>query len=110
MRAGQTRPDVEDWDFYYADVVMDEPQFDMRRLLGSAGYRLVTVADSHLCCGSAGSYSILQPKLSTQLRDNKLERLQEEQPDVIATANVGCQMHLAAASRVPVLHWLELLR
>jgi glycolate oxidase iron-sulfur subunit len=78
-------------------------------LLQRAGYQLVTVADSHLCCGSAGTYSILQPDLATRLRDNKLAALQAEAPDIIATANIGCHTHLQAAAGVPVLHWIELL-
>jgi glycolate oxidase iron-sulfur subunit len=78
-------------------------------LLQLAGFELTEVADGHLCCGSAGTYSLLQPQLSQQLRDNKLKRLQAGKPDFIATANVGCQLHLGADSRVPVRHWIELL-
>ena len=77
-------------------------------LLQRAGYRLTEVRDSHLCCGSAGTYSILQPVLSQQLLDQKLSALQEGEPDCIATANVGCQMHLQNGSETPVRHWLEL--
>ncbi len=82
----------------------------VEQVLSSAGYELVPVADPHLCCGSAGTYSILQPDLAGELRRRKLGALCAQEPDVIATANVGCQTHLAAASRVPVRHWLELLR
>ncbi|MBI5039888.1 MAG: glycolate oxidase subunit GlcF [Gammaproteobacteria bacterium] len=78
-------------------------------LLTKLGYVLTEVRDSHLCCGSAGSYSLLQPELSQRLRDNKLNALQTEKPELIATANVGCQLHLATGSDVPVLHWIELL-
>lgn len=78
-------------------------------LLQSAGFELTEVADAHLCCGSAGTYSLLQPELSQQLRDNKLDNLQAGEPDIIATANIGCQLHLGAGSRVPVRHWIELL-
>ncbi len=81
----------------------------VERLLSAAGYQLLSVPDAHLCCGSAGTYSLLQPELSESLRDRKLEALQTHKPDVIATANVGCQTHLATESRVPVLHWLQLL-
>ena len=77
-------------------------------LLQRAGYRLTEVRDSHLCCGSAGTYSILQPVLSQQLLHQKLSALQEGEPDCIATANVGCQMHLQNGSGTPVRHWLEL--
>ncbi|MDZ7669744.1 MAG: glycolate oxidase subunit GlcF [Gammaproteobacteria bacterium] len=79
-------------------------------LLGEAGYELVKVSEAHLCCGSAGSYSILQPELSGQLKRRKLTALEQHDPDVIATANVGCQLHLAGAAGKPVVHWLELLK
>ncbi len=78
-------------------------------ILATLGFELTEVCDGHLCCGSAGSYSLLQPELSQQLRDNKLNALQAEKPELIATANVGCQLHLATGSDVPVLHWIELL-
>ena len=78
-------------------------------LLARAGYELTPVADRHLCCGSAGTYSLLQPALSRELRDNKLAALQVQEPRLIATANIGCLTHLAGAARVPVKHWIELL-
>jgi len=78
-------------------------------LLTQAGYELVPVSDGHLCCGSAGTYSVLQRTLADELRTRKLSALQRARPDVIASANVGCQMHLAAEANVPVRHWLELL-
>jgi glycolate oxidase iron-sulfur subunit len=78
-------------------------------LLGAAGYQLTPVADAHLCCGSAGTYSILQPELSGKLRERKLAALGAGGPQTIATANIGCLAHLQAASRVPVKHWIELL-
>jgi glycolate oxidase iron-sulfur subunit len=62
-----------------------------------------------LCCGSAGTYSLLQPKLSQQLLSQKLKDLTLDQPDVIVTANIGCQLHLGGTADVPVKHWLELL-
>lgn len=78
-------------------------------ILERAGFELLPVKDAHLCCGSAGTYSLLQPALSTRLRDNKLDQLERGQPDVIATANIGCQLHLGGGTEVPVKHWLELL-
>lgn len=78
-------------------------------ILTDLGFELSEVADSYLCCGSAGTYSILQPELSQQLLTNKLSCLNSEKPDVIATANVGCQMHIATQSKVPVKHWIELI-
>jgi len=78
-------------------------------LLGAAGYELTPVADAHLCCGSAGTYSILQPALSGELRARKLAALGAGGPELIATANIGCLTHLQAAARIPVKHWIELL-
>ena len=79
-------------------------------LLVGAGYELVPVPDAHLCCGSAGTYSLLQPQLAEQLKQNKLAALTAGGPDVIATANVGCQTHMSTDAPVPVVHWVELLR
>ena len=81
----------------------------VEKILSSAGFTLTEVQDPHLCCGSAGTYSILQAKLSQQLLNNKLSALQNDQPDLIATANIGCQMHMASKADVPVKHWLEVL-
>lgn len=78
-------------------------------VLQAAGFNLTKVADPHLCCGSAGTYSILQPKLSRQLRDNKIAALTMENPDLVVTANIGCQMHLQGGTSLPVRHWIELL-
>jgi glycolate oxidase iron-sulfur subunit len=77
----------------------------LRRL----GLELSPVADAHLCCGSAGTYSLLQADISTELRDNKLAALNASSPEVIVTANIGCLCHLQTGSRRPVMHWLELL-
>lgn len=81
----------------------------VENILQQAGYTLTHVTDSHLCCGSAGTYSILQSKLSQQLLTNKLSSLQNDKPDCIATANIGCQLHLESKANVPVKHWIELL-
>ena len=78
-------------------------------LLQHAGYELAQVSDSHLCCGSAGTYSILQPELSFQLRSRKLAALSADGPEAIATANIGCLAHLQGGTRTPVRHWIELL-
>ncbi len=78
-------------------------------LLRAAGYALTTVPDAHLCCGSAGTYSLLQRDLSVRLRNLKLATLQSGAPEVIATANIGCLQHLAPAAAVPVKHWIELI-
>ena len=78
-------------------------------LLTAAGYRLTPVADATLCCGSAGTYSLLQPELSTELRRRKLAALTAGSPAAIATANIGCLAHLRETSPVPVAHWIELV-
>jgi glycolate oxidase iron-sulfur subunit len=78
-------------------------------LLEQAGYELAPVAEAHLCCGSAGTYSILQPALSAQLRTRKLAALEGGAPEAIATANIGCLAHLQGAARMPVRHWIEFL-
>ena len=77
-------------------------------LLRDTGWRLATVDNAHLCCGSAGTYSILQAELAGQLRDRKLDALQRQQPSLIVTANIGCQSHLQTGTSVPVRHWIEL--
>lgn len=81
----------------------------IEKILRSVGYKLCDVRDAHLCCGSAGTYSLLQPKISSQLGRNKLAALTENQPDVICTANVGCQNQLQINNSIPVVHWIELL-
>jgi len=78
-------------------------------LLAAVGYRLSAVPDGHLCCGSAGTYSILQSELSKQLLRNKVDALQSGSPQVIATANIGCLAHIQTGTAVPVRHWVELL-
>ena len=78
-------------------------------VLERLGWNLTKVKDPHLCCGSAGSYSILYPETSATLREEKLNALSQGSPELIVTANIGCQLHLAAKSAVPVIHWLELI-
>ena len=78
-------------------------------VLSKLGFALTPVKDAHLCCGSAGTYSVTQPELATQLRDNKLNALEACNPEVIVTANIGCQTHLASANRTPVRHWVEVV-
>jgi glycolate oxidase iron-sulfur subunit len=78
-------------------------------LLGEAGFTLTHVPDSHLCCGSAGTYSILQPELSARLLSAKVAALEHGQPDYIATANIGCHTHIRGGTTLPVRHWIELV-
>lgn len=82
---------------------------EVERVLKCLGFNLTAVPDGHLCCGSAGTYSITQPELSRQLRDNRMNALESGKPNVIATANIGCQTHLSGANRTPVRHWIELI-
>jgi glycolate oxidase iron-sulfur subunit len=82
---------------------------DIEALLSTLGYELTPVRDAHLCCGSAGTYSILHPQLAGQLLANKIAALTESEPDEIVTANIGCQTHLQSATDRPVRHWIELL-
>ena len=76
-------------------------------VLAAAGYRLTPVADGHLCCGSAGPYALLQPEIANELRHRKLSALEAGKPQAIATANIGCLMHLQGAATLPVRHWIE---
>lgn len=78
-------------------------------LLQGLGFELTPVADAHLCCGSAGSYSILQAGLSAKLLANKLKNLEAGEPALIATANIGCLQHLQGGTGLRVVHWVELL-
>ncbi len=81
----------------------------VERLLSSLGFELTSVPDGHLCCGSAGTYSLLQPKLARKLRQRKIAALESGAPDLIATANLGCLLYLKPAATCPVVHWVELL-
>jgi len=81
----------------------------VEQILVECGYHLPVIRDQHLCCGSAGTYSILQPVISKKLQINKITALLESDPELIVTANIGCQTHLQEASKVPVIHWIHLL-
>ena len=82
---------------------------NIENIFSSCGYTLTPIKDKHLCCGSAGTYSITQAKLSGQLRKQRLTGLMVGQPDLIVTANVGCLHHLDAGSSIPVRHWIEII-
>lgn len=81
----------------------------VEEILIASGFDLTHVPDAHLCCGSAGTYSILQPELSQQLLKNKAAALESGSPELIATANIGCLMHLKNGTQKPVKHWVELM-
>ena len=77
------------------------------KLLADAGFRVVAIPDAHLCCGSAGSYSVLQPEIAASLRERKLEAIRSTGANVIASGNIGCLTHLAG--EIPTVHIAELL-
>jgi glycolate oxidase iron-sulfur subunit len=79
------------------------------RLLERAGFELTPVRDAHLCCGSAGTYSLLQPELSESLMRNKVSALASGEPELIVTANIGCLAHLQTGTGIPVKHWIVAL-
>ncbi len=81
----------------------------VENIFNKAGFELARTKEKHLCCGSAGTYSLLQPEMSERLRSRKLEALCGDNPDMIVTGNIGCQLHLEGAAKVPVRHWIELL-
>lgn len=81
----------------------------MEKVLLRLGFTLTDVPDSHLCCGSAGTYALMHPDLARQLRDNKMNALESGKPEMIVTANIGCQTHLASAGRTSVRHWIEIV-
>ncbi|MFS4581007.1 glycolate oxidase subunit GlcF [Phaeobacter sp. C3_T13_0] len=80
-----------------------------KSLLKRAGFKVVEPADSHLCCGSAGTYNLLQPEISTELKARKVKTLEAKAPDVIAAGNIGCMMQIGSATNTPILHTVELL-
>ena len=79
------------------------------KMLAGLGFALTPVPDAHLCCGSAGTYSIFQPELSGQLKQQKVQALETGKPELIATANIGCQTHLESGTPLRVVHWLTLI-
>ena len=80
-----------------------------KTLLKRAGFSVVEPSDPHLCCGSAGTYNLMQPEISTQLKERKVKTLEAKKPDVIAAGNIGCMMQIGSATQTPILHSVELL-
>ena len=78
-------------------------------LLKKAGFKVVEPSDPHLCCGSAGTYNLMQPEISKQLRDRKVRTIEAKNPDIIAAGNIGCMMQIGSASGIPIVHTVELL-
>ncbi len=89
----------------HGQKIKDHP----KALLRAAGFEVVEPADSHLCCGSAGTYNLLQPEISGQLKDRKVRTLEARHPDIIAAGNIGCMMQIGSGTAVPVVHTVELL-
>ncbi|WP_373636702.1 glycolate oxidase subunit GlcF [Yoonia sp. BS5-3] len=80
-----------------------------KELLKRAGYTVLEPADSHLCCGSAGTYNLMQPEISGQLKTRKVQTLEDLSPDIIAAGNIGCMMQIGSGTAVPIVHTVELL-
>ncbi len=80
-----------------------------KELLKSAGFKVVEPADSHLCCGSAGTYNLMQPEISGQLKQRKVRTLEAKKPDLIAAGNIGCMMQIGSGTELPIVHTVELL-
>ena len=82
---------------------------DLKALLAQAGFTVRDVPEGHLCCGSAGTYNMLQPEIAARLRDRKVANIEQVRPDVIATGNIGCIAQIAAGTTVPIVHTVALL-
>ncbi len=80
-----------------------------KALLEQAGFRVREIPEGHLCCGSAGTYNMLQPELATRLRDRKVANIEKTKPDVVATGNLGCMVQIGSGTKLPVVHTVELL-
>jgi glycolate oxidase iron-sulfur subunit len=80
-----------------------------RRLLTQAGFKVRDIPEGHLCCGSAGTYNILEPEIALRLRDRKIANIVQTSPDLVATGNIGCIAQIASGTSIPVLHTIELL-
>lgn len=89
----------------HGQKIRNEPLTLLRR----AGFEVMEVPEGHLCCGSAGTYNILQPEISAQLKARKVRNIEALRPDVIATGNIGCITQIATGTQVPILHTVELL-
>ncbi len=84
-------------------------RFKPKKLLKSAGFTVIEPREAHTCCGSAGTYSLTQPEISSQLKANKVKSLEQDKPDVIIAGNIGCMMQISSGTKLPVIHTVELL-
>ena len=89
----------------HGQKIKDEP----KNLLSSAGFNVVDVPEGHLCCGSAGTYNILQSEISNKLKDRKVRNIEKMKPDLIATGNIGCITQISSGTDIPIIHTIELL-
>ena len=89
----------------HGQKIVDPPKALLRR----AGFDVRSIPEAHLCCGSAGTYNILQPEIAGALRDRKIANIARVKPDVIAAGNIGCIAHIGSATATPVVHTVELL-
>jgi len=89
----------------HGQKIKDQP----KRLLQAAGFTVVDVPEGHLCCGSAGTYNILQPEIAGKLKERKLANIEKTRPDLIAAGNIGCITQIASGTQVPILHTVEIL-
>jgi glycolate oxidase iron-sulfur subunit len=80
-----------------------------RQLLTQAGFKVRDIPEGHLCCGSAGTYNIVEPEIALRLRDRKIANIVQTSPDLVATGNIGCIAQIASGTSIPVLHTIELL-
>ena len=85
--------------------IRDSPKDVLRQ----CGYQITEPKNSHLCCGSAGTYNLLQPKISEELKNRKVQSLEAKRPDIIAAGNIGCMMQIASSTNIPVVHTVELV-
>ena len=79
------------------------------KLLTQAGFKVSSVPEGHMCCGSAGTYNMLQPEIANQLRNRKVENIKKTQPNIVSTGNIGCMTQLSDSLDVPIVHTVELL-
>lgn len=89
----------------HGQKIKDHP----KKLLKNAGFRVAEPRDPHLCCGSAGTYNLLQPEISSQLKDRKVQTLEAVKPDIISAGNIGCMMQIGSGTDVPIVHTVELI-
>jgi glycolate oxidase iron-sulfur subunit len=109
---GPTAVDVDLVVAYHSACSMQHGQgirLEPKRLLAAAGFIVVEPAESHLCCGSAGTYNMLQPAIAERLKERKVASIEALRPDVIATGNIGCMTQIGSGTLLPVLHTVELL-